>query len=58
MEEHNKQRIMDLFHPQVGIKKIAEVVGVHKTTVVVPFYSVIRRSISRNFEEYVATALR
>ena len=31
MEEHN--RIVNLFHTQVGIKKIAEVVGVHEITV-------------------------
>ena len=32
IEEHNRQRIVDLFHTQVGIKKIAKVVGVHETT--------------------------
>ena len=33
MEEHNRQSIVDLFHAQVGIKKIAEVVGVHETAI-------------------------
>ena len=33
MEEHNRQRILDLFHAQVGIKKIAKVVGAQETTI-------------------------
>ena len=33
MEVHNRQRIMDLFRPQVGIKKIVKVVGVHDSAV-------------------------